>query len=289
MNRLIASDGVELCYRIRRSGDGPSPAVLLIHGAASNHTRWAEFARRTELGKGFDLILPDMRGNARSMCRGRLDLGVWCEDLVAILDAESYDSAIVVGHSLGAQIAIHLAVTHPQRVRALALIDPVVRQALTGRPKLMRRMEPHVRLAILILRMLNGLGLRRHKFPLMDLEKLDAETREIMRGDHPQEALVQRYSAMGLIRKHMPIANYLQQLVASISPLPELECIAVPTLVLESTGVELMDRARSSAQFSRLQASELVEIDATHWPLTERPDDVRRAIENWIERLEPAA
>lgn len=289
MNRLIASDGVELCYRIRRSGDGPSPAVLLIHGAASNHTRWAEFSRRTELGKDFDLILPDMRGNARSMCRGRLDLGIWCEDLVTILDAEGYDSVIVVGHSLGAQIALHLAVTYPQRVRALALIDPVVRQALTGRPKRMRRTEPLIRLAILILRMLNGLGLRRRQFPLMDLEKLDAETREIMRGGHPREALVQRYSAMGLIREHMPIANYLQQLVASISPLPELECIAVPTLVLESTGAELMDRARSSAQFARLQALELVEIDATHWPLTERPDEVRRAIENWIERLEPAA
>lgn len=289
MNRLIAADGVELCYRIRRSEDGPSPAVLLVHGAASNHTRWAEFTRSTELGKDFDLILPDMRGNARSMCRGRLDLGVWCEDLVAILDAESYDSVIVVGHSLGAQIALHLAVTHPQRVRALALIDPVVRQALTGRPRRMRRMEPLVRLAILILRMLNGLGLRRHQFPLMDLEKLDAETREIMRGGHSREALVQRYSAMGLIREHMPIANYLQQLVASISPLPKLECIAVPTLVLESTGVDFMDRARSSAQFARLQASELVEIDATHWPLTERPDEVRRAIENWIGRLEPAA
>jgi pimeloyl-ACP methyl ester carboxylesterase len=110
-----------------------------------------------------------------------------------------------------------------------------------------------------------------------------------MRGDHPQEALVQRYSAMGLIREHMPIANYLQQLLASISPLPKLERIAVPTLVLESAGAELMDRTRSSAEFARLPASELVQIDATHWPLTERPDEVRQAIENWIERLEPKA
>ena len=109
MKRLTAADGMEICYRVRRHRDGPSPAMLLIHGAASNHTRWSEFARHTELRNGYDLILPDMRGNAGSMCRGRLDLDVWCEDLVAILDAENYDSAIVVGHSLGAQIAFELA------------------------------------------------------------------------------------------------------------------------------------------------------------------------------------
>ena len=263
--------------------------MLLIHGAASNHTRWSEFSRHTRLINRYDLVLPDMRGNARSMCRGRLDLGVWCEDLVAILDAERYDSAIIVGHSLGAQIALHLAATHPRRVRALALIDPIVRQALTGRPKRMRRVEPLYRLAILILRMLNRLGLQRHDYPLMDLEVLDAETREAMQGGHPQEVLVRRYSAMGLILQYMPIGNYLQQLVASIAPLPELERISVPTLVLESTGIELMDRSRSRAELARLRASERVEIDATHWPLTERPEDVRMAIENWIERLEQAA
>lgn len=289
MKHLQTADGVEICYWVHRCRDGPSPAVLLIHGAASNHTRWSELTRRTKLRDRYDLVLPDMRGNARSMCRGRLDLGTWCEDLVAILDAENYDSVIAVGHSLGAQIALHFAATHPQRVQGLALIDPVVRQALAGRPKRLKRAEPLVRFGILILRMLNRLGLRRRQFPLMDLEALDAETRKAMQGGHPRDVLVQSYSAMGLILEHMPIANYLQQLVASISPLPELERINVPTLVLESTGADIMDRARSRAELTRLQSVELVKIEATHWPLTERPEEVRRAIENWIERLVIAA
>lgn len=287
MNRLSAADGVEICYWVRRR-DEPSPGVLLIHGAASNHTRWSEFARRTTLSNDYDLILPDMRGNARSMCRGRIGLDAWCEDLVGILDAENYDSVIVVGHSLGAQIALHLAASHPQRVRALALIDPIVRKALTGKPRRLRRMEPLVKAAILILRALNRLGLHRRHFPLMDLEALDAETRDAMRGDHSRALLVRRYSAIGPILEFMPLANYLQQLLASISPLPRLESIAVPTLVLESTGVTDMDRATSRAELARLPALELVEIEATHWPLTECPKDVRRAIESWVERIGPA-
>ena len=288
MSRLTTAAGIDICYWARRHEDGPLPAILLIHGAASNHTRWSEFARHTRLRNSYDLILPDMRGNARSMCRGRLGFDVWCQDLVGILDAENYKSVIVVGHSLGAQIALHLAASHPQRVRALALIDPIVREALVGRPRRFRRMEPLVKVAILLLRILNQLGLRRRQFPQMDLEGLDNETRKAMRGNHPREFLVRRYSAVGLILQYMPIANYLQQLVATISPLPRLERITIPTLLLESTGAGAMDPEISRIKLARLPALERVEIDASHWPLTECPDEVRRAIECWAERIERA-
>jgi len=284
--RALAADGVELRYWIRRTAHEPSPSVLLIHGAASNHTRWSEFVRRTALRDRFDLVCPDMRGNACSMWRGPLDLGVWSRDLATILETEGYKRAIVIGHSLGAQIALHLAATHPERVRALALIDPVVRQALRGKRKWTLRLEPLIRLAIRILRGVNRLGLRRRRFPLLDLEALDAETREAMQGDHPQQELVQRYSALGQILAYMPLANYLQQLLATAAPLPRLETVTAPTLVLESAGVEFMDRVHSRAALARLPALELMQIDATHWPLTERPDEVRQAIEHWIERLQ---
>jgi pimeloyl-ACP methyl ester carboxylesterase len=99
---------------------------------------------------------------------------------------------------------------------------------------------------------------------------------------------VRRYSALGRILEYMPTANYLQQLMATAAPLPGLQGIAAPTLVLQSTGVEFMDRARSRAELARLPNLELIEVDATHWPLTERPGDVRRAIEEWIARLEAA-
>jgi pimeloyl-ACP methyl ester carboxylesterase len=227
-----------------------------------------------------------MRGNAQSMYRGRLDLDVWSRDLAAILDAEDYEPAMVVGHSLGAQIAIKLAADFPQRVRGLVLIDPIVPRALTGKRMWMRRMAPMLKFGISMLRELSRLWPHQRQYPLMDLEALDAETREAMRGDHPQEELVRRYSALGNILEHMPLTNYLQQLVATISPLPELEAITAPTLVLESTGVQFMDRARSRAELARLPGLELTGIDATHWPLTERPDDVRQAIEAWINRID---
>jgi len=215
------------------------------------------------------------------MCRGKLNLGIWCRDLEAILDAESYSRSIVVGHSLGAQIALHLAAACPGRVGALALIDPVVPKALRGKRRWTKRMEPIIRSGVWLLRALNRLGLQRREFPLMNLEDLDKKTRAEMRGDHPQEELVRRYSALGLILKYTPTANYVQQIMATAAQLPRLEEITAPTLVLESAGVDFMDRTRSRAELARLPNMRLVEIGATHWPLTERPDDVREAIEAW--------
>jgi pimeloyl-ACP methyl ester carboxylesterase len=194
---------------------------------------------------------------------------------------EVYEAAIVVGHSLGAQIALHLAATHPQRVRALALIDPVVPEALTSRRRRLKRMRPLFGLASRVLRALNALGLKRREFPLMNLEALDEETRAVMRGAHPQRELVKRYSALGLILEYMPTANYLQQIMATVAPLPRLEAVNAPTLVLESAGVDFMGRARSRAELARLPHLELIEIDATHWPLTERPDEVRHRGLGW--------
>jgi pimeloyl-ACP methyl ester carboxylesterase len=285
MRHIEAADGTKLYYWVQRCGIDSAPPVLLIHGAASNHTRWSEFTRSTSLRDRFDIVRPDMRGNARSMCRGKLDLGTWCSDLRAILEAESYGSSIVVGHSLGAQIALHLAATCPEHVGALALIDPVVPRALRGKRLWTRRMEPVIRPGVWLLRALNRLGLRRREFPLMDLEELDKKTRADMKGDHPQEELVRRYSALGLILKYMPTANYVQQIMATAAQLPRLEEITAPTVVLESAGVGFMDRTRSRAELARLPNMVLIEIDATHWPLTERPDEVREAIEAWALRL----
>ena len=282
---LELADGTKLSYWVWRPADPSVPATLFLHGAASNHTRWSELVARTSLRDRYLLIRPDLRGNARSMARGRLDLEVWSRDLVEILDTEGVAQAIVIGHSLGAQIALHLAARHRERVRALAMIDPVVRRAFRGKKLWTKRMEPLIHVAIWTIRALNRLGLHRRSFPLMDLEALDRETRQAMCGDHPQEELVRRYSALGLILRHMPTANYLQQLIATGAPLPDLGSIVVPVLILESTGVDFMDRQISRAELGRLPRHQIVPIEATHWPLTERPDEVRLALEAWIDRL----
>jgi pimeloyl-ACP methyl ester carboxylesterase len=60
--------------------------VLLLHGLASNLTRWSEFVERTTLSDDRDLIRVDLRGHGDSPTRGPISLESWSVDLLALLD-----------------------------------------------------------------------------------------------------------------------------------------------------------------------------------------------------------
>jgi pimeloyl-ACP methyl ester carboxylesterase len=285
--RLTTSDGAELAYWLWRSRSKPSEPLLLVHGAASNHTRWSEFLEGTELKASWDVLRPDMRGNGESLTRGRLDTAIWCRDLGEILDAEAYPSALLIGHSLGAQIAAHFASRYPDKTLGLVLIDPVFRGALTGSRRRISRTRLLFALAVWLIRALNRLGIRRRHIPDRDLRELDEETRAALRGGSSYQEIAKRYSSLRLILAHMPTANYLQQLIETVAPLPPLVEIRCPVLVLLSTGITFADAAINRAEIGKFPRADLVEIDANHWPLTEKPDDVRQAIEAWVKATFP--
>src|SRR5262249_57429662 len=46
-------------------------------------------------------------------------------DAIAVLDHAAIDRGWIVGHSWGGHLALHLAVSHPERVAGLLLIDPL--------------------------------------------------------------------------------------------------------------------------------------------------------------------
>lgn len=124
MAEFIASDGVTISYD--DAGAPGGKPVLLIHGFASNRaegwkrTGWyAAFERR-----GQRVIAPDMRGHGQSgkphdpasyAADRRL------ADLTELLDHLGVDRADVVGYSMGARLALGLAIRAPERVDNLVI------------------------------------------------------------------------------------------------------------------------------------------------------------------------
>ncbi len=279
---LTASDSAEIAYWT--SGPESSDrALLLVHGAASNHTRWSEMVENTSLTESWRVIRPDLRGNGASTHRTKQGIDVWCGDLVELLDAERLERAVVVGHSLGAQIATHLAYRQPDRVAGLVLIDPVFREALRGRQGFLSRHEWIVRSAAGAISGLNRLGLRRRHIPNRSLRELDEATREQMAAGDSLEVIADRYSGIALILKHMPTANYLRQLMATGAAPPPLDEIRCPVLVLMSAKISFADVEVTRERLGELEDLEIVPVAANHWPLTEAPDETREAIESWVE------
>ncbi|GAB4469432.1 MAG: hypothetical protein OHK0044_11450 [Burkholderiaceae bacterium] len=284
---ITRDDGATVAYRVTPArARAPGRAVVLLHGLASNLTRWSEFVEHTALAARWDVVRVDLRGHGDSPTSGAIGHALWCDDLAAILDAEGHPHAVLVGHSLGAQVALHFAVRHARRAAALALIDPVFREALRGKWRLLAAAGPALRAAAMLVRMLNAVGLRRRALPRLDLRALDEMARRALGSKEAEADFIRRYSSMRADLRTFRTAHYLQELVEMFRPVP-LEAIAAPVLVLLSAGGTFADPEAMQRCLRRLKRVEIRRIDCHHWPLTERPVEVRQAIEGWCAQVEP--
>jgi pimeloyl-ACP methyl ester carboxylesterase len=117
----IDRDGVAIHYDVR--GDGDGTAVLLSHGYCATSLMFESTV--AALATARRCITWDVRGHGRSDYPNAPDqysIELTVADMVAILDAESVDRAILVGHSMGGYLSLELQRTHPGRVAALVLV-----------------------------------------------------------------------------------------------------------------------------------------------------------------------
>jgi pimeloyl-ACP methyl ester carboxylesterase len=259
--------------------------VLLIHGLASNASRFEEFAEETTLRERHALVRVDLRGHGQAVTRELIGMRIWCDDLAAMLEAQHRGArAIVVGHSLG-EVALHFAQRHAARVGALVLIDPVFRSALHGRWRLLAQASPLLSSAAALVRGLNALGLHRRTLAPLDLRALDRLARAALRSPQAEQAFIAQYSSARADLRHVPLAVYLQDLAEMFRPAPRPRELDVPVLALLSSGATFADAAQMRAELDGPRVT-VQTIDCHHWPLTERPREVREAIERWCASLD---
>jgi pimeloyl-ACP methyl ester carboxylesterase len=99
---------------------GAGPAVLFLHGGPGMNDYGRMLGAETA---GCRLICYQQRGLAPSVTEGPFTLEQHVADAVTVLDSRGVQRAVVLGHSFGGHLALHLAVTHPDRVAALVLVD----------------------------------------------------------------------------------------------------------------------------------------------------------------------
>jgi len=122
----LGVDVAGLRYAVRAGGDGP--ALLLLHGFTGSAAAWAPHQRALRaVARTFAVDLP---GHGRTRPPGgpggevRASVERTADDLAAILDRLAGGRADVLGYSLGARVALRMAVAHPDVVRRLVLESP---------------------------------------------------------------------------------------------------------------------------------------------------------------------
>lgn len=115
-----ASDGhVEVAgAQIYYATYGQGSPVVLLHGGMGNADHWG--FQVPALADRFRVIVIDSRGQGRStLPKGKLTYHAMADDVLAVMDALGVTAAAIVGWSDGGEIALDLAVHHPERVSKL--------------------------------------------------------------------------------------------------------------------------------------------------------------------------
>src|SRR5436190_14720963 len=117
---MLDRDGVKIHYEV--TGDGP--ALLLTHGYSATGQMWQ--GQLATLSPHFKVITWDMRGHGASdypQDQAAYSEALTVADMAALLDAVGAEQAIVGGLSLGGYMSLAFYRAHPDRVRALLIID----------------------------------------------------------------------------------------------------------------------------------------------------------------------
>jgi len=113
----VEIDGVNLAYEELGSG---SPAALLIHGTGG--AVWGELP--AGLANDRRTIWYHRRGFGESVHPPIKDHPCHTADAAALLEHLDAAPAVLVGWSMGGVISLHLAVTRPELVSAIVLVEP---------------------------------------------------------------------------------------------------------------------------------------------------------------------
>ena len=252
-----------------RRGDAARPSVVLLHGAGANAHWWDHLA--PALAARFQVVALDFRGHGDSDFPEALVPGAFRDDLEALLEHLGTPCAALVGHSLGAHVALGHAAAGGSPC-ALVLIDPArgvsatrrraTRLALSLRPTYATREE----------------ALRRFQFlpgPAHVDEALRAAIAEHSVRAEPDGRFGFKFDARWFV---VPDRDR-----------PVLGHVRAPTLILRGSESPLLTPAGAHELLRGIPGAKLVELPgAGHHVQLERPRECLAEIEAFLERHCPA-
>jgi pimeloyl-ACP methyl ester carboxylesterase len=266
--RELMVDGIRL--HVAEAGQGP--ALVLLHGLSATHANWEytmpAFADR------WRVIAPDLPGHGRSAKPDAPYTIDFYAGVIRSLGRElGIEEAVVIGNSLGGQIAAEIALAYPTWTRALVLVAPAggfgaglraVRWVIGAgaRPGVLRLALPWALERCMSDRSLPACGERRRLLQ----ERLTS-------ADYPDFARAVTRSLVGAI-------------AAGRQPLRQL---AQPTLLVWGRADRLVAFSGSRRLLREVPHARLAVLERCgHLPMLEQPEPFNRAVADFLRAVEAA-
>jgi len=106
----------------RHFGKEGNPPLVILHGLFGISDNWVMFGKQMA-ATGFEVFIPDQRNHGRSEWSDEFNYLAFTNDLYDFLDAEEIENPVLLGHSMGGKVAMRFAVSYPDLVQKLIVVD----------------------------------------------------------------------------------------------------------------------------------------------------------------------
>ncbi|MEP6989550.1 MAG: alpha/beta hydrolase [bacterium] len=249
-------------------GRGPN-VVLLVHGHPFDRTMWRPQIDAIT-GAGWRVIVPDLRGYGEStVVPGRTLLSDFAADLAALLDGLAVPAVVIVGLSMGGQIAMDFARQYPHRVRGLLLTATFPQsETVDGR-------QARITTADRLLRE----GMDRYTEELLPQMLAPQTIREMPEVVHHVETMMRETDPRGA-------AAALRGRAERPAYDDTLAGVAVPALIIGGSADAFMTRQDAERMCALLRDCEMRWLESVgHMPNLERPDEFNAGLLDLMHRV----
>jgi 3-oxoadipate enol-lactonase len=279
--REVAIEGADgpLALSVAEAGVGGRPLVLVhgFTGAKEDFTDWLD----PLAALGWHAIAPDQRGHGDSPKPGdeaAYSFDGFATDLLGLLDAMGWPSAVALGHSMGGMVLQTAVLRAPERFDAIVLMD-TSHQALRADGGI-------IDLAIGIARAEGMAAVLAAQEALADEDPLGNDIDRRLKADLPgYKEFGDRKMLASSPAMYAAMIKVITDATAGLDRLPALTTLTVPTLVVvgDHDAPFLKPSQRMAAA---IPGAELVVIpDAAHSPQFENPEPWWKAIQAFLDRV----
>ena len=274
-HRFIATNGVSL--HIAEAGPQDGPLVVLLHGFPEFWYGWRRQIPALATA-GYHVVAPDQRGYNLSDKPPKVRdyaTQALASDVVGLFDALGAERAFLVGHDWGGGVAWTVAEQHPERLRALAVLNcphgRAFQEVLRKSPRQVLRSwyMGAFQMPWLPEKLLGAKGARRLGGAMRGTARRGAFSREDM--EQYREAWLQPGALTAMINWYRAGLRY--------PPPKHTNAIEPPTLLIwgeqdTALGTEFIDPIARPCRDIRVERLP----DASHWVQHEEPDQVNRLL-----------
>ena len=97
------------------------PPLVIMHGLFGSARNWQGIAK--QLANHYTVYALDLRNHGLSPHAATMGYQEMAGDVVKFLDNQQITDSVILGHSMGGKVAMELALSQPDRVNKLVVVD----------------------------------------------------------------------------------------------------------------------------------------------------------------------